>query len=165
MICGFSFGFPAKPTSSATGANRCGLTARCPDFFMCAPSSSESRRRANTIAVCWHDCAWSPLIVMRSPVAESRRPEKKPLSVYSAGGDEINAKAQRRKGAKRMKPDQSCSPNSGRDAAPAGKTFFPCVFAPLRLCVEILLNTCGLKLMKTILIKSDRGKWQVTRAV
>jgi hypothetical protein len=39
-----------------------------------------------------------PLIVVRSPVAESRRLEIKPLSGDSAGGDEINAKAQRRKG-------------------------------------------------------------------
>jgi hypothetical protein len=53
---------------------------------------------------------------MRSPVAESRRLEIKPLSGDSAGGDEINAKAQRRKGAKRMKLDQSCSPNGDRDA-------------------------------------------------
>jgi hypothetical protein len=69
--------------------------------------------------------------------------------IYSAGGDEINATpinreqaTQRREGAKRIKPDQSCSLNSDR-SQPARETFFPCVFAPLRLCVEILLNNYG----------------------
>jgi hypothetical protein len=45
--------------------------------------------------------------------------------------------------AKRMRPDQFCSLNSDR-GRPAGEPFFLCVFAPLRLCVEISLNTYGL---------------------
>jgi len=65
--------------------------------------------------------------------------------VYSAGGDEFNAKTQRREDAKWMKPDPSCSLNSDRNR-PAGETFVPCAFAPLRLCVENLLNPCGLSL-------------------
>ena len=67
--------------------------------------------------------------------------------VYAAGGDEFNAKAQRRKGAKWMKSGLSCSLNSDRNR-PAGKTIFPCVFASLRLCVENLLNSCGLSLFR-----------------
>jgi hypothetical protein len=57
--------------------------------------------------------------------------------IYSAGGDEINAKTQRREGAKRMKPDPSGSQNSDR-SRPARETFFPCVFASLRLCAFAL---------------------------
>jgi hypothetical protein len=48
---------------------------------------------------------------------------------------EINAKTQRREGAKRMKPDPSGSQKSNR-RRPARETFYPCVFAPLRLCVK-----------------------------
>jgi hypothetical protein len=99
---------------------------------MCATPSSEPRRRAGSIAVDWRDCAWSPPVVVRSPVAaESRRLEIKPLSIYSAGGDEINAKTQRRKGAKRMKPEQSCSLKTVALASPPEKHSSP---ASLRLC-------------------------------
>jgi hypothetical protein len=44
---------------------------------------------------------------------------------------------QRRKDAKRMKPDPSGSQNSDR-SQPARETFFPCIFAPLRLCAFAL---------------------------
>jgi hypothetical protein len=67
------------------------------------------------VAVDWHDCAWSPLIVMQS-------------RIYSAGGDEIYAQTHRRTDAKRMKPDQSRPP--GNDSNAAGKvarTSRPCV--------------------------------------
>jgi len=73
---------------------------------MRATPSSEPRRRVKSIAVEWRDCAWSPPIVVRSTAAESRRLETKPLSVQSAGGDEINAKAQRRKGMARQSRNQ-----------------------------------------------------------
>jgi hypothetical protein len=113
---------------------------------MCARSSSKPRRRTGTIAVDWRDCAWSPPVVMRNPVAaESRRLEIKPLSIYSAGGDEINATpinreqaTQRRQDAKRMKPDQSCSLKTVALAGPPEKHSSPCVFAPLRLCAFAL---------------------------
>jgi hypothetical protein len=42
------------------------------NFFMCAPPSSERRRRIGTIAVDWHDCAWSPTIVTQFPAATRR---------------------------------------------------------------------------------------------
>jgi prepilin-type N-terminal cleavage/methylation domain-containing protein len=45
---------------------------------------------------------------------------------------------------------------------PCQKNILPLVFAPLRLCVEILLKTCGLKLMKTIPKKSDMTKGDKT---
>jgi len=45
-----------------------------------------------------------------------------------------------------MRPDPSGLLNSDRNR-PAGETFIPCVFAPLRLCVENLLNSCGLSLL------------------
>jgi hypothetical protein len=73
--------------------------------------------------------------------------------IYSVGGNEINAKTQRSEGAKRMKLDQSCLLNSNRNR-PARETFFTCVFAPLRLCVEILLNTCGFGLRRKRGLKS-----------
>ena len=58
VICG------NKPTSSATGPNKCRLTARCPEFFMCvAPKSGPGRE--HSIAVDWRDCAWSPRIVVQ----------------------------------------------------------------------------------------------------
>jgi hypothetical protein len=109
---------------------------------MCATPSPEHRRRANSIAVEWRDCAWSPPIVVRNPEpATPRRLEIKPPSVYSAAADEINATpinrepaAQRRKGAKRMKPDQSCTLKIVAVAGLPEKNSSPglCAFAPLR---------------------------------
>jgi hypothetical protein len=90
-----------------------------------------------------------------------------------SGEEEINAKTQRRKGAKWPSRNQifldcggkrSATPlwklgpqsKSGVAAAlchrspksswdrPAREPFFLCVFAPLRLCVETSLNICGL---------------------
>jgi hypothetical protein len=54
---------------------------------------------------------------------------------YSAGREEINAKTQRREGAKWGKLDKSGFFNTDCIWLAKGK-FFPCVFAPLRLCVK-----------------------------
>jgi hypothetical protein len=106
---------------------------------MCATPSSERRRRASSIAVEWRDCAWSPPIVVRSQAAaESRRLEIKPLSIYSAVADEINAKTQRRKDAKRMKPDQSCTLKIVAEAGLPEKNSSP---ASLCLCA-FALKSC-----------------------
>jgi hypothetical protein len=58
------------------------------------------------------------------------------VSVSAKHIAEINAKTQRREGAKQMKLDQSGLLNSDR-SRPARETCSPCVFASLRLCVEI----------------------------
>ena len=63
---------------------------------------------------------------------------------YSAGREEINAKTQRREGAKWGKPDQSGSFNSDCIRPAKGK-LFPCVFAPLRLCGKTRLHRYGLE--------------------
>ena len=46
---------------------------------MCLDATSENRRRTNALRVDWHDCAWSPPIVVRPPVAGCRNVVIKPL--------------------------------------------------------------------------------------
>jgi prepilin-type N-terminal cleavage/methylation domain-containing protein len=113
-------------------------------------------RRAGSIAVDWRDCAWSPPIVVRIPEAASRRLEIKPSSIRSAGVDEINAKAQRRKA------DEAGPILLIKTVAAAGLPDKHSSPASLRLCVFALKTDLILvtkKPMKTILKKCD--EWRV----
>ena len=83
MICGSSFRLAVKPTSSATGPNRCRLTARGPELFMCvARKAGIGRNRPETndlhaVAVDWRDCSWSPRIMVQNRRGEAADPAKR----------------------------------------------------------------------------------------
>jgi len=92
MICGSNWYLRRdKPTSSATGPNRCKKTARCPELFMRATPSSGPRRRPRSIAVDWHDCAWAPRIVVQFPAAARAHPRTTPvfLPLLPQGGEGV----------------------------------------------------------------------------
>jgi prepilin-type N-terminal cleavage/methylation domain-containing protein len=48
-------------------------------MFMCPAATSENTRRARSLRVDWHDCAWSPAIIVRTPAVSHRQRVTKPL--------------------------------------------------------------------------------------
>jgi prepilin-type N-terminal cleavage/methylation domain-containing protein len=46
---------------------------------MCLKAIFQNRRRVNVLRVDWHDCAWSPAIVVQAPAADRRNVVIKPL--------------------------------------------------------------------------------------
>src|ERR1017187_4280159 len=87
MSCGSSFELADKPISSATGPNKCRLTARCPELFMCVARKSGPGREYS-VAVDWRDCAWFPRIVVQFPaVAHPGSPFKNAFSRSSRGNE------------------------------------------------------------------------------
>ncbi len=58
---------------------------------MRATPASGSRRRAGALAVCWHDCAWVPRIVVQVPAAARVHPRTAPvfLPLLPQGGEGV----------------------------------------------------------------------------
>jgi hypothetical protein len=77
---------------------------------------------------------------MAGKVAQASRP------CVSVTGDPF-AGTHRRDACATTLPELSCLLNSDRNQS-AGETFVLCAFASLRLCVENLLNSCGLSLFR-----------------